>query len=498
MEPVRTGGSHGVWCAVDEAAGREVAVKALGARAAWDMADRARLRIAFSAVSALHDPGIARVHDYGETALPSGLTVPYLVRDLVAGRSLEERLADGPAPVDEALNVVARVADALAAAHQAGVVHGNLVPANVILGPAGVQVTDFGLWQLRDQPGSAEARSVLSYAAPERLSGEPASPAADMYSLGVLFVACLSGIAAAGMAGTSPVLGPDDAVAPSLATLWAACLGANPQERPSAAHAAFMSRQILAAWPQGTPRRENRPEPAASTADRAAGAAGQPAAAAAGAPQPAGAPQSAGPQRPGGAPPPPGRPGQSGPRGRRPGRRSRELARALRGRGGLVALGVVAGVTAAVAMLTQFLASPSAQTTGASAPPSAHVQTGQRPSPAPAPSGHAVPSPDATVSVLASGSPPPLQVLGQIRVTIRHGVASGQIRADVAVDLDNLLQPIQTGLETGNTAQIPKLVAGLRAKLVTRLSEGAITQAADNRLTSELTTLARASAGKTP
>jgi hypothetical protein len=145
-------------------------------------------------------------------------------------------------------------------------------------------------------------------------------------------------------------------------------------------------------------------------------------------------------------------------------------------------------------MLTQFLASPSAQTTGASARPSAHVHADQRPSP----TGHAVPSPDATTSVLASASPPPLQVLGQIRVTIRRGVADGQIRADVAVDLGNLLQPIQTGLEAGNTAQIPKLVAGLQAKLVTRLSEGAITQAADNRLSGELTALLRASAGKTP
>lgn len=386
--------------------------------------------------------------------------------------------------------MVARVADALATAHRAGVVHGNLVPANVILGPAGVKVTDFGLWALRDQLGGVarpdvHAQSVLSYAAPERLSGEPASPAADMYSLGVLFVACLSGIAAAGTAGASPILGPDDTVAPSLASLWAACLGANPQERPSAAHAAFMSRQILAAFPQGTPRHGDQPEPAASTAGRATAVPGQPAAAAAGA------------QRPGGAPPPAGRPAPSGPRGRRAGRRSRELARALRGRGGLVALGVVAGITAAVAMLTQFLASPSAQTTGASATPSAHVQAGQ-PSPAPPPSGHAAPSPDATASVLASGSPPPLQVLGQIRATILRGVASGQIRPDVAVDLDNLLQPLQAGLEAGNMAQIPQLVAGLRAKLVTRLSEGAITQAADNRLSGELTALLRASAGKAP
>jgi hypothetical protein len=168
------------------------------------------------------------------------------------------------------------------------------------------------------------------------------------------------------------------------------------------------------------------------------------------------------------------------------------VGHALRGRGGLVALGVVAGITAAVAMLTQFLASPSAQTTGASGTPSAHVHAGQRPSP----TGHGVPSPDATVSVLASASPPPLQVLDRISATIRHGVADGQIRPDVAVDLGNLLQPIRTDLATGHAASVPPLVAGLQAKLVTRLSEGAITQAADHELTSELTTLARASAGR--
>jgi serine/threonine-protein kinase len=492
-----------VWRAVDEAAGHEVAAKVLGPRAAWDMADRSRLRIAFSAVSALSDPGIARVHDYGETVLPSGLTVPYLVRDLVDGRSLEERLADGPAPVDEALGVVARVADALAVAHRAGVVHGNLVPANVILGSAGVKVTDFGLWALRDQTGGAarpdgHTQSVLSYAAPERLSGEPASPAADMYSLGVLFVACLSGIAAAGMAGASPLLGPDDTVAPSLASLWAACLGANPQERPSAAHAAFMSRQILAAFPQGAPSHDDQPEPAVSTSGSTTTAPIRPAAAAPGAPGPEAPSAPGGSSAPGGTRGPGRRPvpprhrgrGAGSDAGARSGRR--DLGRALRGRGGLVALGVVAGVTAAVAMLTQFLASPSAQTTGASATPSVHVQGSPRPSPA----GDAGPSPDATASVLASGSPPPLQVLGQIQATIRYGVASGQIRADVAVDLDNLLQPIRTGLEAGNTAQVPQLVAGLRAKLVARLSEGAITQAAGHELSSELAALVRASAGR--
>ena len=244
-----------MWRAVDEAAGHDVAVKALGTQPDWTAADQARLRLAFRTTSAVSGPGIARVHEVGELDLSGGLAIPYLVRDLVSGQSLEERLSSGPAPVDEALGMVARVADALAAAHRAGVVHGNLVPANVILGPTGVTVTDFGLWALRDHLASAHRpaapwQSVLSYAAPERLSGEPASPAADMYSLGVLFVACLSGIAAGGTAGAAPVMDPDDSVAPSLASLWAACLGANPGERPSAAHAAFMSREILAAYPR--------------------------------------------------------------------------------------------------------------------------------------------------------------------------------------------------------------------------------------------------------
>jgi serine/threonine-protein kinase len=151
---------------------------------------------------------------------------------------------------------------------------------------------------------------------------------------------------------------------------------------------------------------------------------------------------------------------------------------------------VVAGITAAVAMLTQFLASPSAQTTGAAATPSAHAQVSHH-----APASRPAPSAEVSSSVLASTAPPPLQVLYEIQATIAHGVADGQIRQDVGVDLDNLVQSIQTGLAAGNTAQVPGLVAGLRAKLATRLSEGAITQAADRQLNSELTILLRASTG---
>ena len=131
-----------------------------------------------------------------------------------------------------------------------------------------MKVTDFGLSALRERPPDERFQSVLSYAAPERLSGGPATTASDMYSLGVLFVACLSGIAAAGTSGSPPVTNPAaDPVTPDLAALWAACLGASPRDRPSAAHVAFMSRQALAAQPAAA-RAEGEPVQASTAEPR--------------------------------------------------------------------------------------------------------------------------------------------------------------------------------------------------------------------------------------
>jgi len=247
-----------VWRAIDQATGDEVAVKTLGAFPADDQRSWARAKLALRVIAGLQYPGIARVYDYGQVTTQAGIAVPYLVREVVAGTTLEQRLGDGPLPVTEALRVVAAVADALTAVHQAGLVHGNLVPANVVFGADGVRVTDVGLWVLRDRPAEKVFPSALSYAAPERAAGAPATPATDMYSLGVVFVACLTGITAGGGAGAPPL--PElsgDSVAAGLASLWAACLGASPWDRPSAAHAAVISRQLIAAsthtQPSGQP-----------------------------------------------------------------------------------------------------------------------------------------------------------------------------------------------------------------------------------------------------
>jgi eukaryotic-like serine/threonine-protein kinase len=523
------GGPGSVWRAVDETAGREVAVKVLRARSAGS--DLPGSGLAFTTVAALSSPGIAQVHHYAEEPAGAGRpAVRYLIRDLVPGPTLEERLAGGSLPAAEALRFVASVADALAAAHGAGVVHGNLVPANVIDGPAGVKVTDFGLSALRDRPPDERFQSVLSYAAPERLSGGPATTSSDMYSLGVLFVACLSGIAAAGTSGSPPVTDPAaDPVTPGLAALWAACLGASPGERPSAAHVAFMSRQALAAQPAtalgatefgatapgavapgaGTdpaqpagPGRRGAPVPVGRWVPGGLARAGGPGEGEGGHGRDGSAPGRDGPGS-GRSGRGSGRSGRSGPgrRGRGTGPGARRALRdrpGVAGRGRLLALGAAAatGVAVAAVVLTQFLTSPSALTTGAPGTPAAHPATSLR---APQPSrsaGQPLPSADATSSVLASLSPPPAQVLGQIQATIRRGVASGQIRQDVGVDLGNLLQPVKAELTAGNTAGVPQLVTALKAKLAARLGEGAISKAADAQLSRELTTLLQSVAGR--
>jgi eukaryotic-like serine/threonine-protein kinase len=475
-----------VWRATDQVSGRDVAVKALGAFPAGDQAPWARARLALRVIAGLQTPGVAVVHDYGRVITPGEFGLPYLVRDFVPGQTLEERLGQGPLETTEALKIVASVADALAAVHQAGLVHGNLVPANVVLTAGGVRVTDAGLWVLRDHPAERLFPSAISYAAPERMAGEPATPATDMYSLGVVFAACLTGISAGGSTGP-PLLPhlPDDSAA-GLASLWAACLGASPRDRPSAAHAAVMSRQLISAAPQSAAWPADGPAAAGISGPAGAIPADAPAAQ---------APRGAAPglatghrrwgrrvRRGAGTGPPPRHDGHL------PGTR----------RGGMLAIGGAAtGVTVAVVVvLGQFLASPPAPAGRPAAAPTVAAHGSPAPSdPRTTPRPGA--SPETTTSVRAArparrASPvPPLTAVSQLWRTVRHGAVDGQIRQDVAVDFENLIGPARSQLMAGQHVDVTALVAALRGKLAARISEGAITASAARRLGGELTTLAR-------
>ena len=187
-----TGGMGEVWAARDLLLDRAVAVKVLGGALAGDGRAAERLRREARAAARLEHPNIARVLDLGEQ---DGR--PYLVMELLEGESLAARIdrAGAMAP-PEAARVVVAVADALEAAHRAGVVHRDVKPGNVFLTSGGeVKVLDFGIASAAGEAAltTGEMLGTPAYLAPERVLGHPATPAADVYALGVVLYELLAG-----------------------------------------------------------------------------------------------------------------------------------------------------------------------------------------------------------------------------------------------------------------------------------------------------------------
>lgn len=193
------GGMGIVWRATDQLLGRSVAVKevaldpALSAEEARHQRERT-LREARAAAQLKH-PHIIVVHDIVEDG-----ELPYIVMELVEGGSLADRLSrSGPVDVAEAARIGIALVGALRTAHAAGVLHRDIKPANVLLeAPGGRPVlTDFGIAQVSGATTLTTTGSFVGspeYTAPERMSGQsPTGPAADLWSLGALLCAALSG-----------------------------------------------------------------------------------------------------------------------------------------------------------------------------------------------------------------------------------------------------------------------------------------------------------------
>jgi eukaryotic-like serine/threonine-protein kinase len=193
-ECIAMGGMGEVWRATDLVLGRPVAVKLLRSGCAGSEEERARFRAEARHAGSLSHPGIARVYDYREANPPYP---PYLVMELVDGPSLARLLDEGPVDPARTMGLIAQAAAALQAAHAAGLVHRDIKPGNMLVGRDGdVKVTDFGI---AHAAGSASATcpglltGTPAYLAPERAAGAPATPATDIYALGIVAYQCLTG-----------------------------------------------------------------------------------------------------------------------------------------------------------------------------------------------------------------------------------------------------------------------------------------------------------------
>src|SRR5499433_3852805 len=140
------GGMGEVYRARDLKLKREVAIKILPAEFSRDLDRVSRFQREAEVLAALNHPNIAAIYDLQEA---NGSR--YLVLELVDGETLADRIARGPIPVEEALNIAKQIAEALEAAHEKGVIHRDLKPGNVMLTSEGkVKVLDFGLAKIRE------------------------------------------------------------------------------------------------------------------------------------------------------------------------------------------------------------------------------------------------------------------------------------------------------------------------------------------------------------
>ena len=243
---IAAGGMGEVWRGEDDLLTRSVAVKLLPTGRAGDEAFLARFRAEARYAASLSHPGIARVYDYGESAEFGGA---YLVMELVNGEPLSAILARaGRLSPDATLDIVSQAARALDAAHQAGIVHRDIKPGNLLVAAGGTtKITDFGIAtavaaaQASHLTETGMVMGTAMYVSPEQATGAQVTEASDIYSLGVVAYECLAGhppftaseplaIAFAHKHEPVPDLPPD--VPEPVSDLVYHMLAKTPQERP--------------------------------------------------------------------------------------------------------------------------------------------------------------------------------------------------------------------------------------------------------------------------
>src|SRR5215475_6435973 len=261
-EHIAGGGMGDVWRCMDDVLARTVAVKVLLPSLVADPGFAARFRDEARTMATINHPGVVDIYDYGTD---NGVT--YLVMEYVEGDALSKTLSRvGRLTPQRTMSLIAQAADALNAAHDNGIVHRDVKPANLLVRPNGTLVlTDFGIARreaaTRNLTAAGSVLGTASYISPEQATGRGATPLSDVYALGVVAYQCLAGrrpfeggtpieIAVQHVEATPPPLPPD--IPPPVRALVERCLAKAPGARyPSAAALANAAR--LAAAGQGTP-----------------------------------------------------------------------------------------------------------------------------------------------------------------------------------------------------------------------------------------------------
>lgn len=259
VERIAGGGMGDVWEAVDEVLGRTVALKLLRPEYAEDAEFRERLRREARAASAISDAGVVPVFDYGEIERDNAPPLSYLVLEYVDGLSLSAEVsALGTLGADRTILILEQTASALQAAHDAGVIHRDIKPGNIMVTPQGdLKITDFGIAHASDSlplTRTGTTTGTAKYLSPEQARGLQATEASDLYSLGVVAYACLTGdvpfhdgndisIALAHVQQQPPELPAD--VPDGLRELIMRMLEKNPSDRPASAGAVAAAARSL-------------------------------------------------------------------------------------------------------------------------------------------------------------------------------------------------------------------------------------------------------------